>query len=111
MDVFFVSEKLANLIQNDRKRQRKFGPENARWILKRLDNLRFAENLAVLYNLPGNFHPLSGDRAGYFALNLKHGYRLILKSAQDPAPRKHDGGLNLEAITAVVVVDVEDYHD
>jgi len=111
MEVHFPSNKLKQLIQNDRKRQHKFGPENARAILVRLDNLRLAENLAAMYNLPGGFHELRGDRAGSFAMNLKSGYRLILEPAHDPVPRKPDGGIDLEAVTAVFVVAVEDYHD
>ena len=111
MDIYFSSNRLADQIQNDRKRRRKFGTENARWILKRLDNLRFTENLAAMHNLPGNFHALIGDRDGTFALDLKHGYRLILEPAHDPIPRSADGGIDLTAITAVIVVDVEDYHD
>lgn len=111
MDVYFATDKLADLIRDDRKRRRKFGDENARWILIRLDNLRFAENLAAMFHLPGNFHPLSGVRDGTFALNLKHGYRLILEPAHDPIPRRPDGGIDLVAVTAVTVLDVEDYHD
>ena len=111
MEVYFASEKLAELIENDRKRVRAFGAENAKWIQKRLDNLRFASTLEVLRALPGRTHELSGDRAGTFAIDLKHGYRLILKPAEDAPPRKPDGGLNWQAITSVIVIAVEDYHD
>ncbi len=111
MDVYFESQKFAELIGNERKRTREFGPENAKWIKKRLDNLRFATNLEAMRNLPGRTHELTGDRAGTFAIDLKHGDRLIVKPAEDPPPRKPDGGLDWQAITSVVVVTVENYHD
>ena len=111
MDVFFVSERLATLLCSPDSATRKFGTENAKWIAKRLDNLRFASNLEAMYLLPGRFHELTGDRAGTFAIYLKYGYRIILKPADSPPPRKPDGGLDLKAIHAVVVVNVEDYHD
>lgn len=111
MEVYFESEKFADLLESDRKRVREFGAENARWIQKRLDNLQFASNLEAMRSLPGRTHELVGDRAGTFAIDLKHGYRLIIKPAEEPPPRKPDGGLDWQAITEVVVVEVEDYHD
>ena len=111
MEVCFISPKLADLIQDKRKRTREFGPENAKWIQKRLDNLRFASNLEAMRSLPGRTHELTGDRAGTLAIDLKHGFRLIIEPADDPPPRKEDGGLDWQAITSVLVVEVEDYHD
>jgi proteic killer suppression protein len=111
MDVFFESERLANLLESTKKLSQTYGPENAKLIPRRLDNLRFASSLEDMRTLPGHTHELLGDRAGTFAIDLKHGYRLIIEPADDPAPRKPDGGLDWRAITAVVVVAVEDYHD
>lgn len=111
MDVCFSSERLANLLQSPTRLSRTYGAENAKLIPKRLDNLRFAANLEEIRHLPGRLHELTGDRAGTLAIVLKHGLRLIIEPADDPAPLKPDGGLDWRAITAVVVVDVEDYHD
>lgn len=44
-------------------------------------------------------------------MRLQGGMRLILKPVDEPPPRKPDGGLDLKAIRAVVIVGVEDYHD
>jgi toxin HigB-1 len=111
MEVFFSSKKLADLIHDQRKCQRKFGADNAKLIMKRLDNLRFVSNLEEMNKLPGDIHELRGDRAGTCAIDLKHGYRLILEPAENPPPLKVDGGLDRQAITSVVIVDVENYHD
>ena len=111
MDVYFGSERLATLLQSPKKLSRTYGPENARLIPKRLDNLRFAASLEDVRHLPGRLHELTGDRAGTLAIVLKDGLRLIIEPAETPAPRKPDGGLDWRAITAVVVVALEDYHD
>ena len=60
--------------------------------------------------LPGRCHELTGDRAGQLALDLDHPYRLIFMPFHDPIPTKADGGLDWTAVTAVVIVGVEDYH-
>lgn len=111
MKVFFDSERLANRLQSGKTLRKEFGSENAKWIPKRLDNLRFAEDLEQMRSLPGKTHELHGDRAGTFAINLKHGFRIIFKPADDPPPRKVDGGLDWQAIRSIVIIAVENYHD
>lgn len=111
MDVYFADERLAKLLASQKSLTRRFGPENARLIARRLDNLRFAADLETMRTLPGRTHELTGDRAGTFAIVLKHGYRLIIEPEEDPPPRKPDGGLDWKQIRSVIVVAVEDYHD
>jgi hypothetical protein len=36
--------------------------------------------------------------------------RLIFAPAHEPVPRKPDGGLDWTQVTAVCILDVEDYH-
>lgn len=111
MEVFFASERLAKQFQSEQALRKTFGPENATWIEKRLDNLRFADNLEAMRSLPGRTHELSGDRSGTLAIDLKHGYRLMIEPADEPPPRKPDGGLDWQAVRSIVVIGVEDYHD
>ena len=111
MDVYFANDRLLDLLTSQDKLRRRFGPENARLIARRLDNLRFAADLETMRSLPGRTHELTGDRSGTFAIVLKHGYRLIVEPAEVPPPRKPDGGLDWKRIRSVVVVTVEDYHD
>lgn len=90
---------------------RKCGPKQARRLYQRLDDLAAAGTLAEMFFLPGRFHPLTGDRAGQFALDLDHPNRLILEPDHNPIPRKKDGGIDVAAVTAVRIIAVEDYHD
>jgi len=111
MEILFTSERLSQLLHSQKALARAYGPETAALIPKRLDNLRFSKNLAAALNLPGRLHELKGDRAGTFAIVLKHGYRLILRPTEQPPPLKPDGGIDLQAIQSVVILAVEDYHD
>jgi len=45
------------------------------------------------------------------AVDVVHPYRLIFDPANDPIPKKDDGGLDWTKVTAITVLAVEDYHD
>ncbi len=87
-----------------------YGADNARRILKRLNELAAAENLDVMRHLPGRCHELKHDRAGQLAVDVRHPYRLIFEPANEPIPRKDDGGLDWSQVTTIRIVEVEDYH-
>lgn len=77
----------------------------------RLGQMQAAETLADLLLVPGaRCHALTGNLKGKFAVDLAHPYRLIFSPDHDPLPRKEDGGLILEEVTAVVVQAIKDYH-
>jgi proteic killer suppression protein len=77
---------------------------------RRLDDLRAADNLHVMMTLPGNCHPLVANRKGQWAVYLEHPYRLVFEPANDPLPDLGNGRLDLEKITAVRLISVEDCH-
>lgn len=80
-------------------------------IRRRMDDLRAAETLVDFRTLPqARCHELKGDRHGQLSLQLKHPYRLIITPAHDPIPRKDDGGLDWTQVTAVLILEVVDYH-
>jgi plasmid maintenance system killer protein len=83
----------------------------AKLLKRRLYQLRDAENLAVLRLLSQvRCHELKGNREGMLAVDLDHPYRLIFEPANNPIPRKTDGGLDWTSVTVVRVLGVEDYH-
>lgn len=77
---------------------------------RRLDDIRAAENMVILKKLPGRCHPLKADRKGQWAIDLEHPHRLIFELIGDPIPISKDGRLDLQQITAVKLIEVEDYH-
>lgn len=91
---------------------KEFGPDRAKKIERRLDLLRAAENLEkVPTSMPQRRHELKGNRKGLFAVVLTGNYRLIFVPDHKPVPKKEDKGLDLEQITAIRILGVEDYHD
>ena len=111
MDIIFASEKFAELCNNQKALIKQLGPERARRLRRRLDDLRAATTLAEMRHLPGRCHELHGNRSGQFSLDLDHPYRLIFEPAHEPTPRKGDGGLDWTSITRVKVIGIEDTHE
>jgi proteic killer suppression protein len=71
-----------------------------------------AETLAEMTRHAGaRFHALKGDRQGQFAVNVDAARRLILEPADDPVPRRPDGGIDLSRVSSMLLVEVDDYHD
>lgn len=111
MNIVFPNARLAGEFNNIKQLTRQYGPDNARRIRRRLDDLRAAANLAEMHMLfGGRLHPLTGDLAGQYALDLRHPQRLIFEPADEPLPQKPDGGLDWSLVSAVRILRVEDYH-
>ncbi len=99
MDIIYDNSKIRKKCQKARGR-----------LKRRLDDLRAAENLRVMMTLAGNCHPLVANRKGQWAIYLEHPQRLVFKPANDPLPDLGDGRLDLEKVTAVRLLSIEDYH-
>ncbi len=83
----------------------------ARVITLRMVVLGAAPNLSLVpITPPVRRHQLSGDRREQFAVDLVHPKRLLFEVNHDPVPRKVDGGINTEQVTAITILEVADYH-
>lgn len=111
MDITFASDKLRKEINSQNRLVKRHGSDRARRIRRRLDDLKAAVVLEDMRHLPGRCHKLKGNRADQLSLDLDHPYRLIFEPVKEPIPRKADGGLDWTAITAVIIVGVEDTHE
>lgn len=110
MEIIFTSKKLEKIFNTESLLRKEYGKQAAA-IMNRMAVLRAAPSLAdVPTQPPERRHQLSGDFSGCFALDLKHPYRLILKPAECPIPKKEDGGIDLEAVKMICIMDVVDYH-
>jgi proteic killer suppression protein len=110
VDILFRTSKLRKQLVKDKKRRKTYGHECAKKIKQRLDDLRAAPCLEDARYLPGRCHELTGNRNGQLAMDVKHPYRLIFEPAHDLPPTKDDGGLNWNEVTAIRIVEIEDYH-
>ncbi len=111
MEIVFPNDRLAREFSDTKTLVRHYGAENAQRIRRRLDDLRAADNLATMRLLfGGRLHPLTGDLAGRFALDVRHPQRLIFEPADEPLPRLDDGSLDWTRVLRVRILRVEDYH-
>lgn len=104
----FADDDLRTLCSTERLAQRRLGPKNTKKLKARLADLQAARNVSQL--VAGGPHPLKGDRAGQFALDLDGGCRLVFEPASDGAADEH-GVIDWSKVTEVKVVEIGDYHD
>lgn len=109
MDIDYKSKKLRELCEKRAVAEKKLGTACARKLRSRLSDLEAASRVTDL--VAGNPHPLEGDRAGQFALDLAGGWRLVFAPNQDPCPRHGDGSIDWSQVTIVLVEYIGDYHD
>ena len=111
MDIAFRSRKLEKTFNSARELQKAFGAQMAKVIMNRLAVLAAARTLALVPTTPPDRrHQLRGDRDEQFAVDLVHPDRLVFEPNHDPLPRKDDGGIDLEQVTAITIIEVIDYH-
>lgn len=111
MDIVFRNKKMEKECNDQKLLERKHGVDRAKRLRRRLDDLRAAEYLEDMRNLPGRCHELLYDRAGQLSLDLDHPYRLIFEPANEPIPFKADGGIDWQKVTTVMIIGVEDTHE
>lgn len=110
MDIGFASGKLEKALATESARVREYGPAAAKALYLRMSQLDAALDLGVMRTLPGRCHELKGTRAGQLAVEITKGLRLVFEPAEDPPPAKHDGGLDWDAVSAITILEVTDYH-
>ena len=82
-----------------------------RAIMNRLAVLKAARALALVPTTPPERrHQLRGDRDEQFAVDLVHPRRLVFVPNHEPLPRRDDGGIDTEQVTAITIIAVLDYH-
>ncbi|BAY91436.1 putative killer suppression protein HigA [Tolypothrix tenuis PCC 7101] len=109
MEITFGDRKLQKLCEQQDLAQRKLGANCAKKLRTRLADLAAVSCVTEL--VMGRPHPLTGDRAGEFAVDLEGGTRLVFKPDNEPIPLNEDGSIDWSKVTAVCIVFIGDYHD
>jgi len=110
IEILFRTRKMEKACSSEKESKRTWG-KSAPVLRQRVAELAAADTLGDMMLLPAaRCHQLKGDRDGQFAVDLKHPHRLIFEPVNSPVPRKEDGGVDLEKITSVYVLEVVDYH-
>ena len=110
MEVSYKNRKVQKIFASPDSLKKKYN-RLADNILKRLDTIEKAPCLDDVPKVaPVLCHQLTEDRDEQFAVWVDERYRLVFEVDHDMIPRMSDGGIDLKAVTAVVVVEVVDYH-
>ena len=110
MEITFSSNKLEKQLTNPRDRAKAFG-QIARKVSQRYEELKSSDALSVMRLFPAaGCHELTGDRKGELAVRVSGNYRMVFKPNHDSIPRKEDGGLDWDAVTAITILEITDYH-
>jgi len=111
MLIFFRTKKLQKICSESREMQKQLGPAMARKLRQRLMELKAAETLADISHLPPpRCHELGGDRAGQFSVDLDHPHRLLFIPADEPVPHREDGGVDLERVREIEIIEIANTH-
>lgn len=110
MEILFSSPKMKKVCNNTKERVIEFGPERAKRLGRRLDQMRASSSLAVFILVHPRCHELIGDRAGQWSADLDGPYRLIFEIVDDPIPLDESGNINLNEIQKVRILNVADTH-
>ena len=111
VEVTFRNRRLQRTFNSDKALRRTYGDNIARRIRTRLAVLKNAANLArVPATPPERCHALSQNRKGQYAVDLDKRNRMVFIPNHDPVPLKEDGGVDLEGVTAITILEVVDYH-
>ena len=112
MVILFKTTKLEKECNNENLMVRRFGAIRARLLKRRLTELAAANALEDLRNLPqARCHELKENLKGFLSVDLDHPYRMVFEPANNPAPKKPDGGLDWTKVTAIRIIGLEDTHE
>ncbi len=110
MEIAFKTKRLQKTCNSHVLLQKTYG-KLAKKIEVRLSLLKNAQNLSLVPTTPPvRRHLLRGDRQDTFAVDLGHPYRLVFTANHDPIPRRSDGGIATEQVTAIRILEITDYH-
>ena len=107
MQVVYADKELARCAGDKAYAVRKMGQRRADAYSVRIDALHRAVDLDALKNVAGRFHELTGNRAGQWACDLDHPYRLIFK----PVMNSDGNVIGLIIEQTVSILEIVDYHE
>ena len=111
MEISFQSSRIQRLLDDQSALIRIYGDRRARSIMARLLALRQWPTLSQVPTIPPfRRHQLRGNRCEQYAVDIDRQYRLVFVPDHDPIPRRPDGGIDTDLITAIVIIEVIDYH-
>ncbi len=111
MLIGYASKKLQKICTKEKDAKKALSEDAAARIFDRIQDLAAFNNLGEIpYRAPPlDFHPLTGDRAGDFAIKIHGLDRVCFRPAGD-FERDENGNALLASVTAVEINFVGNYH-
>lgn len=109
MQITYASNAIQRLCEEDKHQRKQLGEKRAKRLKNRLTELRAVANVSQLQL--GRPHPLTGDRAGQFSVDLDGPMRLLFEPSDHPPPALEAGGINWQQVTSVRILEIGDTHD
>lgn len=98
MDITYRNKSIKAACTDAKVSDRKYGKEMSAKIQMRIDEIKAADNVEYMVQFHiGRCHPLTNNRAGQYAVDLVHPYRLIFEK---------DG----DEIQIANIIEIVDYH-
>lgn len=110
MEVTYKNKHLQKCAEDGLYSQRKLGLVRSEKHLQRVGDLLDANTLEDVRNLPGNYHELTANRKGQWAVSLDGPYRLIFTPHESPIPTNSKGNYLWIEIRGVELEEIENYH-
>lgn len=111
MEITFKTRKLEKSFSSDGALIKAYGAQRAKKIKQRYREMQASATLADLAKIPAAYlHPLTGGRQGQWAVKVTGNGRLCFILEHNPLPLKEDGGIDMEAITDICIIEIVDYH-
>jgi proteic killer suppression protein len=110
VEISYKSKKLEKQLTIAKEIQKEFGTM-AKKVNQRMKDIKASENLNDLMKIPAaKCHELKGNRKGQFAVSISGNFRLIFEPNHDPVPLKDDNSIDAVKVTAIEMLNKEDYH-
>lgn len=109
MEVTYKNKHLQKCAEDESYSKRKLGSVRSEKHLQRIGDLFDANTLEDVRYLPGNYHELTANRKGQWAVSLDGPYRLIFTPHESPIPTDSNGKYIWIEIKGVELEEIENY--
>lgn len=111
MVVTFKNKRLEKSITDPQKLIKAYGLQRAKKIKQRYQEMMASATLEALSKIPAAYlHPLTGDRAGQWAVKITGNERLCFIITHEPVPILPDRSVDKSKVTDICIVFIGDYH-
>jgi proteic killer suppression protein len=112
VEVRYQNSKLKRICEDQKSATQRFGAPAARNLLKRLNELRLANDLSeISHRPPARRHKLQGHQHPTYAVTISGGIRLVFRAETSSQSEEREDSIEEYLVRAITVTFLGDYHD